>query len=154
MASCGGFRQILLVSIVRARMFCRAITVPQPMNVWAPATARILPTHGQDTPPRLCPPSLVCAARHIGLLYRRPPHSALRSPLLLAPPTPPPLLDVSAIFSTTPNNVCFCQMVSWLCNLEVSEELVNRLETLADRHVGYGCLPFHCKLRHNCIVTI
>lgn len=36
-------------------------------------------------------------------------------------------------------------MVSWLCNLEVTEDLVSRLEKLADRHVEYGCLPSHCK---------
>lgn len=36
-------------------------------------------------------------------------------------------------------------MVSWLCNLEVTDDLVSRLEALADRHVGYGCLPLHCK---------
>lgn len=37
------------------------------------------------------------------------------------------------------------QMVSWLCNLEVTDDLVSRLEALADRHVEYGCLPAHCK---------
>ncbi|CAN0493571.1 unnamed protein product, partial [Ectocarpus sp. 8 AP-2014] len=35
------------------------------------------------------------------------------------------------------------KMVSWLCNLEVTDDLVSRLEALADRHVGYGCLPLH-----------
>lgn len=37
------------------------------------------------------------------------------------------------------------QMMSALCNLEVNEDLVSRLEDLADRHVRYGCLPSHCK---------
>lgn len=37
------------------------------------------------------------------------------------------------------------QMVSWLCNLEVTDDLVGRLEALADRHVEYGCFPAHCK---------
>lgn len=36
-------------------------------------------------------------------------------------------------------------MVSWLCNLEVTDDLVGRLEALADRHVEYGCFPAHCK---------
>eukprot|EP00752_Nemacystus_decipiens_P018463 g16553.t1 len=35
------------------------------------------------------------------------------------------------------------KMVSWLCNLEVTDDLVSRLEALADRHVEYGCLPPH-----------
>ncbi|CAM9553659.1 unnamed protein product, partial [Sphacelaria rigidula] len=34
-------------------------------------------------------------------------------------------------------------MMSALCNLEVNEDLVSRLEDLADRHVRYGCLPSH-----------
>eukprot|EP00903_Cladosiphon_okamuranus_P013736 g12787.t1 len=35
------------------------------------------------------------------------------------------------------------KMVSWLCNIEVTDDLVGRLEALADRHVEYGCLPVH-----------
>ncbi|CAM9887179.1 unnamed protein product, partial [Scytosiphon promiscuus] len=35
------------------------------------------------------------------------------------------------------------KMVSWLCNLEVTDDLISRLEALADRHVDYGCLPMH-----------
>lgn len=38
------------------------------------------------------------------------------------------------------------QMVSWLCNLEATDDLVSRLEALADRHVEYNCLPSHCKV--------
>ncbi|CAM9509806.1 unnamed protein product, partial [Choristocarpus tenellus] len=35
------------------------------------------------------------------------------------------------------------KMISWLCNLEATQDLVMTLEALADRHVGYGCLPNH-----------
>lgn len=40
---------------------------------------------------------------------------------------------------------CPLQMVSWMCNLEASCDLIGRLEALADRHVDYGCRPLHCE---------
>ena len=36
-------------------------------------------------------------------------------------------------------------MVSWMCNLDASGDLIGRLEALADRHVDYGCRPLHCE---------
>eukprot|EP00752_Nemacystus_decipiens_P018461 g16551.t1 len=35
------------------------------------------------------------------------------------------------------------KMMSWLSKLEVTDDLVSKLEALADRHVEYGCLPAH-----------
>lgn len=40
---------------------------------------------------------------------------------------------------------CPLQMVSWMCNLEATGDLIGRLEALADRHVDYGCRPLHCE---------
>lgn len=54
--------------------------------------------------------------------------------------TPPACLSLPVASPSFPP-----QMVSWLCSLEATDDLVAKLEALADRHVGYRCLPAHCE---------